>query len=132
VRAFGALEDFEIKQTIIFLVFVLAAANGFPKERGRPQYPPGQTSGCPSRNLEPDSDLLTWPIVRDIGMPNLRDGFQVITQARLCEKAGDWSNAGNYYVEGTISGSRVMSSSSLWLTSRLRTKGWKLLPNFTP
>ncbi len=93
-----------MKQTIIFLILVFAAANGFPQERGRPQYPPGQTSGCPSgfgpvRDLEPDSDLLTWPIVCDIGKASLRSGFQTVTRARLCEKAGDWSRAGNYYVE---------------------------------
>ena len=32
----------------------------------------------------------------------------------------------------TISGSRVMSSSSLWLTSRRRTNGWKFEPKRTP
>src|SRR5258706_14368860 len=32
----------------------------------------------------------------------------------------------------TISGSRVMSSSGPCFTSRLRTNGWKLEPNFTP
>ena len=92
-----------MKQTVIVLFVLVFAADGFPQERGRPQYPLGQASGCPGggswRNLEPDSDLLAWPIVHDIGKPNLRSGFQRITQARLCEKAGDWSTAANYYAE---------------------------------
>ena len=54
---------------------------------------------CGNRNVEPDADLKQWPVVRDIGAPNLEHGLKVITMARRCTEAGDWARAGNFYVE---------------------------------
>lgn len=68
-----------------------------------PQQSPQPPSGCPTggewRRLEPDADLRQWPIVHDIGDANRLTGLQRVMQARLCEKAGEYERAANYYYE---------------------------------
>jgi tetratricopeptide (TPR) repeat protein len=68
-----------------------------------PQQSPQTPSGCPRggewRRLEPDADLRQWPIVHDIGDANRLTGLQRVRQARLCEKAGEYEHAANYYYE---------------------------------
>jgi len=79
-----------IGSSVLVALALAAAAGGQPRPGG---------SLCGNRNVEPDADLKRWPVVRDIGAPNLRYGLQVITTARRCTEEGDWARAGNFYVE---------------------------------
>jgi tetratricopeptide (TPR) repeat protein len=68
-------------------------------DRRRAQTPSGCPTGGEWRRLEPDPDLRAWPVVRDIGDANRVSGLQRVMQARLCEKAGEYERAANYYYE---------------------------------
>ena len=65
----------------------------------RAQTPSGCPTGGEWRRLEPDPDLRAWPVVRDIGDANRLSALQRVMQARLCEKAGEYERAANYYYE---------------------------------
>jgi hypothetical protein len=79
-----------MRTCLIFLLLVLPAL-------AQPRCP---TVG-ERMNTVPDSDLLQWRMLRDISPSTLRWGLQAITQARQCERAGDFQRAANYYREAT-------------------------------
>jgi hypothetical protein len=76
--------------SVLLALSLVAPAVGQPRPGG---------SLCGNKNIEPDADFAQWPVVRDIGAPNLRYGLQVITRARRCTEEGDWERAANLYVE---------------------------------
>ena len=50
-------------------------------------------------DTKPDSDLRQWPISGDITASEVMWGLQTVTQARRCEKVGNYQRAADYYRE---------------------------------